>query len=102
LKNGRKWNDISADEIEATKLINRAKSFLDNDFFEAIFSKLKDLNEFDTTQLKDFLHKILEKKEKIDNTILEYYQKKVYEWLENSHLHLLQKKTIEKLVEKFF
>ncbi|PLY05040.1 MAG: hypothetical protein C0625_13460 [Arcobacter sp.] len=100
LKNGRKWNDINADEIEATKFIKKAQEYLDDDFFDALFFKLKDVEEFDSGELKDFLNEIIPKKEKIDKRILEYYQKKIAFWCENSDIHILQKKGIEKLSHK--
>lgn len=100
LKNGRMWNDIPANEIEATKFIHKAKEYLDEEFFEALYRKLQDISEFDSSELKTFLNDIIEKKESIDKTILEYYQEKVFQWCEDSDLHILQIKTIEKLAKK--
>ena len=100
LKNGRKWNDITADEIEATIFIKKAKNFLEDGFFEALFLKLQDFEEFDMGEIKTFLENILEKKERIDKTILEYYKEKSYKWLEDSDIHILQKKSIKKLADK--
>ena len=100
LKNGRKWNDISAKEIEATKFINRVKEFLDDEFFDALFLKLQDISEYDSSEIKEFLNDIIEKKDQIDKTILEYYSSQVKIWCENCDLHILQIKTIEKLAKK--
>jgi hypothetical protein len=100
LKNGRKWNDIYADEIEATKFIQKSKEFLDEDFFEALYLKLQNFEEFDSSELKEFLENILNSKDKIDKTILEYYQQQALLWIEDSGLHLLQKKGLEKLSNK--
>ena len=100
LKNGRKWNDINADEIEVTKFIKKAQEYLDDDFFEALFFKLKDVEDFDSSELKDFLNEIIPKKEKIDKRVLEYYQREVALWCKNSDIHILQKKGIEKLSSK--
>jgi hypothetical protein len=99
LKNGRKWNDISANEIEATKFIKRAHNYLDDDFFEALYLKLQNFEEFDAKELKEFLENIIKDKEQIDPIILEYYQQTANEWLDDSDLHLLQKKGIEKLID---
>ena len=100
LKNGRKWNDINADEIEATKFIKKAQEYLDDDFFDALFFKLKDIEDFDSAELKDFLNEIISIKEKIDNRILEYYKKEIVLWCKNSDIHILQKKGLEKLSSK--
>jgi hypothetical protein len=100
LKNGRKWNDIYADEIEATKFIQKSKEFLDEDFFEALYLKLQNFEEFDSSELKKFLENILNNKDNIDKTILEYYQQQALLWIEDSGLHLLQKKGLEKLSNK--
>jgi hypothetical protein len=99
LKNGRKWNDISANEIEATKFIQKAKEYLDDDFFDALYLKLQSFEEFESSELKEFLENILEQKEQINPIILEYYQKTAQEWVDDSDLHLLQKKGIEKLLK---
>jgi hypothetical protein len=102
LKNGRKWNDeIYALETEATKFIQKAGEFLDHEFFEALYLKLQNFEEFDEpSELKEFLEKLLKQKEQIDKTILEYYQTKTCEYLNESNLHILQKKSLEKLANK--
>lgn len=100
LKNGRKWNDIFADEIEATKFMQKANDYIDETFKEALFFKLKDLKELDLEELKKCLKNILEKKEKIHFLILEYYKNETEKWLERSNIHLLQKMTIKKLANK--
>jgi hypothetical protein len=102
LKNGRKWNDeIYALETEATKFIQKAKEFLDDEFFEALYLKLQNFEEFDEpSELKEFLEKLLKQKEQIDKTILEYYQQQTILWIEDSELHILQKKGLEKLALK--
>jgi transcription termination factor NusB len=100
LKTGRKWNDIKADEIEATKFIKRSSEFIDNEYKESLFLKLQDFEEYDESELKEFLQKIEEKKDKIDSLILEYYNQKVKVWIKHSDIHILQKKVIEKLANK--
>ncbi|WP_421717042.1 hypothetical protein [Arcobacter arenosus] len=100
LKTGRKWNDIKADEIEATKFIKRSSEFIDNEYKESLFLKLQDFEEYNESELKEFLQEIEEKKDKIDSLILEYYNQKVKVWIKHSDIHILQKKVIEKLANK--
>ena len=100
LKNGRKWNDIFADEIEATIFIQRAREFIDDGFKEALFYKLKDVSELSQDELKEHLEYLKQKKEQIDILILEYYTKEVQKWSDKSSLHLLQKMAIKKLVSE--
>lgn len=100
LKNGRKWNDIFADEIEATIFIQRAREFIDDGFKEALFYKLKDVSELSQDELKEHLEYLIQKKEQIDILILEYYTKEVQKWSDKSSLHLLQKMAIKKLVSE--
>ncbi len=100
LKTGRKWNDIKADEIEATKFIKRSSEFIDNEYKESLFLKLQDFEEYDESELKEFLQEIEEKKDKINSLILEYYNQKVKVWIKHSDIHILQKKVIEKLANK--
>ena len=100
LKNGRKWNDIFADEIEATIFIQRAREFIDDGFKEALFYKLKDVRELSQDELKEHLEYLIQKKEQIDILILEHYKKEVQKWSDKSSLHLLQKMAIKKLVSE--
>ena len=102
LKNGRKWNDIFADEIEATIFIQRAREFIDDGFKEALFYKLKDVSELSLDELKEHLEYLIQKKEQIDILILEHYKKEVQKWSDKSSLHLLQKMAISKLMDKLF
>ncbi len=100
LKNGRKWNDIPADEIEATKFIEKSKYLLEDEFFEALFLKLRDLSEMDAGEIKELLADLIVKKDQIDKIILEHYQKKIKEWCDDSDLHILQLKTLQNLAKK--
>jgi hypothetical protein len=102
LKNGRKWNDIFADEIEATIFLKRAHEYIDEDFKEALFYKLKDVSELSHDELKEHLEYLIQKKEQIDILILEHYKKEVEKWSNKSSLHLLQKMAIKKLVNELF
>lgn len=100
LKTGRKWNDIKADEIEATKFLKKSKENIEDTFLEALYFKLQDFEEYDHSELKEFLEEIILKKECIDTIILEYYKQKALLWIENSDIHILQKKVMEKLANK--
>lgn len=102
LKNGRKWNDIFADEIESTIFLQSAHEYIDEDFKEALFYKLKDVSELNQDELKEHLEYLIQKKEQIDILILEHYKKEVEKWSNKSSLHLLQKMAITKLVDKLF
>jgi len=102
LKNGRKWNDIPSDNIEATKFIQKAKKFLDDEFFEALYLKLTSFEEFESNELKEFLENLIKIKDRVDETILKYYQEKSFLWIEESNLHTLQKKSLQRLSFKVF
>ena len=102
LKNGRKWNDIFANEIEATIFIQRARDFIDDNFKEALFYKLKDVSEFNQDELKEHLEYLIQNKKQIDILILEHYKEEVEKWSDKSSFHLLQKMAIKKLVLELF
>lgn len=102
LKNGRKWNDIFANEIEATKFIQKSIEYIDDGFKEALFFKLKDVSELGQDELKEHLEYLIQNKEQIDILILEHYKKEVEKWSDKSSLHLLQKMAIKKLVNELF
>ncbi len=100
LINGRKWNDIAADALESTRFLERTKEFYDAKFFKAFENKLADFEEFDATELKGFLQDIIKKKGQIDKYILKFYHTKTLEWVEESSLHILQKKSLQKLAKE--
>jgi len=104
LINGRLWNDIVANEIEMSnflKQIQQNKNIqIDEDFLEALYRKLAYFDKFDAVELKEYLNNLLEQKENIDKTILEYYKEKTFEYTLESDLHMLQKKGLEKLAQK--
>jgi hypothetical protein len=100
LKNGRKWNDIFANEIEASIFIKRAVNFIDESFKEALFYKLKNVSELSLDEVKEHLEYLIQNKTQIDILILEYYKKEVEKWSDKSNLHLLQKMAINKLINQ--
>ena len=97
LKNGRKWNDIEANLVEATRFIRTAESLLDEVAWEALFLKLKVIEESEVDDLKAYLHYAIEHKKEINVRLLTYIQNETLAWIEQSSLHLLQKKAMEKL-----
>lgn len=97
LKNGRKWNEIEADLIEASKFIHKAENLLDAVAWEALFFKLKVIEESEVDDLKAYLQYANEFKQNIDMRLLTYIQNEALRWIENSSLHLLQQKAMEKL-----
>lgn len=97
LKNGRKWNDIEANLVEATRFICTAESLLDEVAWEALFLKLKVIEESEVDDLKAYLQYAIEHKKEIDTRLLTYIQNETLTWIERSSLHLLQKKAMEKL-----
>lgn len=99
IKHGRRWNDIVADSIEVTKFLKKAEEFLDESLLESIFTKLQDFEEFDSEEMKSFLENLLKNKEYISAVILEYYALKTKEWLDESDLHILQKKRVLQIVK---
>ncbi len=103
LINGRLWNDIVANEIEASKFLEsiyKSQEKITEDFLEALYKKLACFDEFDAVELKEYLNNLLEQKEHINKIILEYYKEKTFEFTLESDLHILQKKGLEKLAQK--
>jgi len=97
VKNRYFENNKPLDEIEVTKFIKKVGDLADEEFFEALFEKLQAFEELDLSALKLFLENLNLKKELIDKRILIFYQKQVKEWIENSNLHILQMKLLQKL-----
>lgn len=99
LIHGRKWNDIPADVLEATEFLNHTQAYHDDEFLEALYSKLKPLEECDAKELKEFLEYLIQHKNKLHGLILNHFKEQTMEWLEESTLHILQKKSLEKLAQ---
>ncbi|ADG91936.1 hypothetical protein Arnit_0270 [Arcobacter nitrofigilis DSM 7299] len=100
LKNGRKWNDMLASEIEATKFLQKSKEFIDEELLSALYIKLANFEELDSSEIKELLENTIKIKNDVDNNILNYYKEQTYLWTKNSDLHILQKKGLEKLANK--
>ena len=101
LINGRKWNDIDANLIEATKYLHLVpKELKDEKFYEALFFKIANIEDFELIDLKNYLDDTLNNINKIDKLILEHIQIKALEWLDLNSIHILQKKAIEKKIKE--
>lgn len=101
LKNGRRWNEeLAADDIEATRFLQRANADEDAAFLTALFAKLNQIEPMQAGELKDFLNEKLSQKDHIDPRILEHYRSQARAWLDDSQIHILQKKSLEALVKK--
>ena len=100
LKTGRKWNDIIVNEIEASKFIKKAKEYIDEEFKNALYIKLPIFEELVSSEIKELLETSIEKKDLIHEIILNYYKNQTLLWIKKSDLHLLQKKSLEKLANK--
>lgn len=99
LINGRKWNDIVANEIEATIFLEKIED-LDNQTINALYNKLQNFEELNESEVKKYLENLLINKNSIHKLILEYYFNKVMEYIKNSDIHILQKKTLEVIAKK--
>lgn len=100
LKNGRKWNEIPADVVEATILLQRADRYDDEVFLESLHAKLKDVSSCDLDELKRYIDGVLVLKENVDTLVLRWIYEDVLQWLTKSDLHILQQKSVENLARK--
>ncbi len=100
LINGRKWNDIVADDLEASIFLNRVGLRANEQFYVAFFAKLTNFEEFEVGELKKFLTQKYRQKKNLKDEILNYYKEQALLWIDNSKLHLLQKKALESLINK--
>ncbi len=100
LKNGRKWNDITASEIEASKFLQKVDQLIDEELITSLYIKLPNFEELDSSELKELLEDTIKIKDSVHEIILNYYKEQTYLWTKNSDLHILQKKSLEKLANK--
>ncbi len=99
LKNGRKWNEIAADDVEASRFIETVGELADESFFKALYEKLTPVEELDADALKTHLQKLLKRKGQLHPKLSEFYREKTLHWLKNSSLHPLQKKSLQQLLK---
>lgn len=99
LKIGRKWNDIEADLFEATKFLETSKEYIDEEFLKAFYLKLKSIEELELVELKEFLEYLISIRDSISEIIIRYFVDESEKWLNESDIHILQKKAIEKLIK---
>ena len=101
LINGRKWNDIDANLIEATRYLKIVPTNLkDENFYEAFYLKIANIEDFELVDLKSYLDELIKNINKIDKLIIKHIKQKVLEWLDLNNLHILQKKAIEKKIKE--
>jgi hypothetical protein len=100
LKNGRKWNDIAADDMEATKFLALVGETNDDKFYEAFYLKLTNFEDFELGEVKKFLDEKIAQKDNLHQKIKEYYKKQTKLWTEQNDIHILQQKSLEVLLKK--
>jgi|GEM_PF-533131 len=103
LIHGRKWNDISANLIEASKFLETIREYTekiiekDPKLAQAFYEKFPNIQEFTLEELKKYLVDREKEKQSIDPFFLCYIQKQTVIWCRENSLHILQQKVIEKL-----
>jgi hypothetical protein len=100
LKNGRKWNDIAADDLEATKFLALVGETNDDKFYKAFYLKLTNFEDFELGEVKKFLDEKIAQKDNLHQKIKEYYKKQTKLWIEQNDIHILQQKSLEVLLKK--
>lgn len=99
LINGRKWNDIEADDIEATRFLARLDAITPQ-IKEALYAKLTNLSLLELQEVKKLLEEKISQKEQLSPLILSYYADATRQWLQTHPLHLLQQKALEGLLKR--
>ena len=102
LKHGRLWNDRVADDREASRLLQRIEEHqeIDEEILTGMKRKLTDFEELEAPELKEYLNRLLEQKESLSAYILTYYQEQSTLYIEDSTLHILQKKQLQSLASR--
>ena len=105
LIHGRKWNDISANLIEASIFLETIRGYSektiekDPELAQAFYEKFPNIQEFTLEELKKYLLDREKEKQSIDPFFLCYIQKQTGIWCQKNSLHILQEKVIEKFGE---
>jgi hypothetical protein len=90
------YNENPASLEAASELLFMGEPYMTKQFLRNVLAKLEKVDEMDSSEIKEFLKTLSEKKEIIHPYIRKYYVITIREWMEAEGLHLLQKKVYDK------
>lgn len=94
------YSEQVADIYAASKLLEMSEGYHQKQFVRNLVRKLEKIEEFDISQIKKFLDKLLNDQERIHPIILGFYKAEISNNLEHGGYHKLQTKVIEKQLDK--
>ena len=101
LLNGRLWNeDLPADDLQASRFLDRAGAFCDDRLIRAVQAKLRPVAALNPSELKSLLLALIDKKAALHPAVIVHYATETEQWLSRCELHPLQRKSLEQLLKK--
>ena len=89
-----------ADIFAASKLLDLSEGYQPKQFVRNLLRKLQKIDEFDISQLNNFLNDLIKDQEKLHPIILSYYKNEIERNITENNYHKLQIKVIEKSLSK--
>lgn len=90
------YSEQSADIFAASKLLWMSREYHQKQFVRNLIRKLPKFEEKSSKQIKEFFDLLQEEQEHIHPIIIGYYKSQLEHYLENSTMHILQKKILQK------
>ena len=90
------YSEQSADIFAASKLLWMSTEYHQKQFVRNLIRKLPKFDEYNSTQIKEFFDSLKNNQDQIHPIIIGYYKSQLEYYLENSSLHILQKKVLQK------
>jgi len=90
------YSEQDADIYAASKLLYMSEGYHPKQFVRNLVRKLKKIDEYNISELKVFLDKLIANQEKIHPIILKFYKSEIKRNIQNNNYHKLQIKVIEK------
>ena len=94
------YSEQTADLFAASELLFMSEAYHTKQFVRNLLRKLEKIDEVDLVRLKSFLLFLREHQTSLHPIIVTYYKERVKEYLAQGQYHILQRKAIEKELEK--
>jgi len=92
------YSEQVADIKAASELLQMSEGYHQKQFVRNLLNKLEKLDEYEISDLKKLIEKLLEMQEELHPIIVSFYKAQIAVKIEKDALHTLQKKVFEKML----
>lgn len=97
--NGRIWNENFADNMEASRFLERCEEDLSEDLLKGLQKRLQPITKLTFDQATAYLERLNAQAPNLHSKIKAYFVHEYQKWLEGHALHPLQKITLNKRIQ---